>query len=237
MTTQESFKKRVRARMARTGERYTTARHALLAKAPSVGRPWVSEPEMGDDAVRAATGRGWNDWCDVIDGWPRDSWDHSWDHAACARRLEADHGLDGWWSQSVTGGYERITGLRLPGQMPDGTFTANKSKTVRADASKLRRLLLRDEDRVDLFPGEPTELRSRPTSKVIRLGIGGGVALIDLIAKDDGRTTITVQHEKLAAARDVGRWRFWWADWLQAIDDEALDDEVFDHEGGADPDA
>lgn len=228
MTTQESFKKRVRDRMSRTGERYTTARRALLAKTPTVGRVWASQPEMGDDAVRAATGQGWNDWCDLIDGWPteqpdpgrdRTGWDRAaWDHAACARRLEADHGLDGWWSQAVTGGYERITGLRLPGQMPDGTFTANKSKTVTADEAELRRLLLDDGHRHDLFPGEHTELRSKPTSKTIRLAIGGGVAQIGLTAKDDGRTTVTVQHEKLATSEDIERWKFWWSDWLEAID-------------------
>lgn len=217
MTTQESFKKRVRARMARTGERYTTARQSLLDTTSSVGRRWASEPEFGDDAVQAATGRGWNDWCDLIDGWPR----ATWDHGACARRLQADHDLDGWWSQAVTGGYERITGRRLPGQMPDGTFTANKSRTVRVDAGELRRLLLSDEHRADLFPSEATELRSRPTSKSIRLGVGGGVASIDLSAKDDGRTTITVQHEKLATADDIDRWKFWWSEWLDAIDDEA----------------
>lgn len=224
MTTQESFKKRVRARMARTGERYTTARQAMLAKAPAVGRTWASQPEMGDAAVVAATGQGWNDWCDVIDGWRRDGGgedgDDGWDHAACARMLQGDRGLDGWWSQAVTGGYERISGLRLPGQMPDGTFTANKSRTVTADADELRRLLLHDGHRRDLFPGEPTELRSRPTSKSIRLGLGGGVAQIGLTAKANGRTTVTVQHEKLPSAEDIERWKFWWSEWLEAIDED-----------------
>jgi len=217
MTTQESFKKKVRARMARTGERYTTARQAMLAKTPTVGRTWASQPELGDDAVLAATGQGWNDWCDVIDSWRADD-GADWDHAACARRLQAEGGLDGWWSQSVTGGYERITGLRLPGQMPDGTFTANKSRTVTADAEELRRLLLDDEHRRDLFPGQPTELRSRPTSKTIRLAIGGGVAQIGLTDKADGRTTVTVQHERLPEPEDIERWKFWWSEWLEAID-------------------
>ncbi len=217
MTTQESFKKKVRARMARTGERYTTARQAMLAKTPALGRSWAAQPEMGDDAVRAATGQGWNDWCDLIDRWRADD-GTDWDHAACARRLQSESGLDGWWSQAVTGGYERIAGLRLPGQMPDGTFTANKSKTVTAEAGELRRLLLDDEHRLDLFPGQPTELRSKPTSKTIRLGLGGGVAQIGLTDKGQGRTTVTVQHEKLPGAEDIERWKFWWAEWLDAID-------------------
>lgn len=214
MTTQESFKKRVRARMAMTGERYTTARRALLARAAARRRPRVSEPEVGDEAVISATGRGWDDWCSLIDGWPGDTWDH----AAVARRLQTEHGLNGWWAQSVTGGYERITGRRLPGQMPDGTFTANRSKTVAADADQLRRLLLDDRDRADLFPDEVTELRSKPTSKSIRLGLDPGVALIGLQPLADGRTKVTVQHEKLPTIDDIERWKFWWSDWLDAID-------------------
>lgn len=214
MTTQESFKKRVRERMARTGERYTTARLALLAKATTAGRRWVSEPEMSDDAIREATGHGWDHWCDLIDSWPRDEWDH----AAVARRIGAEHPIDGWWSQAVTVGYERITGLRLPNQMADGTFTANKSRTMTVDVDELRQLLLDKHARLDLFPDEPTQLRSKPASKTIRLGIGGGVALLALEPKDDGRTTVTVMHEKLPGSDEVERWKFWWGEWLEAID-------------------
>lgn len=220
MTTQESFKKRVRERMARTGERYTTARRALLARRADGGRTWVSEPEMGDDAIRAGTDHGWDHWCDLIDGWRGQAGpgNNPWDHTATAARIEAECGLDGWWSQAVTVGYERISGLRLPNQMADGTFTANKSRTVAADADKLRELLLDDDHRADLFPGEATELRSKPTSKGIRLGIGPGVALISLTAKADGRTTVTLQHTKLPDADEVERWKFWWSEWLEAID-------------------
>ena len=49
MTTQESFKRRVRARMATTGERYAAARRVLLAaSARDGGRVRVSPPEMSD---------------------------------------------------------------------------------------------------------------------------------------------------------------------------------------------
>ena len=62
MTTHESFKKRVLERMARTGERYTTARQALLARsagARPAGRTWVSEPEMSEEAIMSlATAAG-----------------------------------------------------------------------------------------------------------------------------------------------------------------------------------
>lgn len=215
MTKQESFKRRVRARMAKTGERYNAARRALLdqVEASPAGRRWASQPEMGDDAVRDATGRGWNQWCDLIDAWPG----HVDGHAAVAKWLAAEHVESGWWAQAVTGGWERITGRRLPGQMPDGTFTANKSRTVPVDADDLRAALLDESGRADLFPGIDVTLRSKPTSKAVRLGMDEGVALVSLTAKPDGRVAVGVQHEKLATTDDMERWKFWWDEWLAAL--------------------
>lgn len=203
--------------MAKTGERYTAARQALLESVSASGtrtRPWASEPEMGDDAVRERTGRGWEEWCDVIDAWP----DNNGDHTAIARYLRDEHEVDAWWSQTVTGGYERITGLRLPGQMPDGTFTANKSATITIDAGWLRSALLDDEARGDLFPGVATVLRSRPSAKSLRVEVGPGVAGFGLEDRGDGRTTVTIQHSKLSAFEDIEEWKFYWADWLDALD-------------------
>lgn len=218
MTKQESFKRRVRDRMASTGERYMEARRVLIAQADrSATRSWISHPEVSDDAVRSATGRGWNEWCDIIEAWPG----HEDGHTAIASHLVEVHGVDAWWSQQVTGGFERITGMRLPYQRPDGTFTASKSRTVRVDAELLRNLLLSEEDRSMLFPGERTDLRSRPDAKTIRIGFGSGIAQIGLTGRADERTTVTIQHERLPALDDVERWKFYWSDWLDALDAEA----------------
>ena len=214
MTRQESFKRRVRARMEKTGERYAAARRVLIDRAPRAGRSWVSQPEMGDAAVSEATGRGWEEWCDLIEAWPG----HADGHAAIAKWLEAEHGIDGWWAQTVTVGYERITGIRLPHQMADGTFTANKSKTITADAELLDKMLRHGDDHADLFPGEATEVRSKAEAKTVRIAIGGGVALVGVEPRDQARCKVTVQHSGLATFEDVERWKFYWQDWLEALD-------------------
>ncbi len=214
MTSQESFKRRVRQRMATTGERYMAARQVLLDQAQSPDRRWVSPPEFSNDAVTEATGKGWDQWCDVIEAFPG----HTEGHAAIAAYLVNTVGVDPWWAQSVTVGYERITGLRLPYQRPDGTFTATKSKMVAADGDELRSMLLDDDGRRALFPGWSTTLRSKPTSKAIRIEIGPGVAQIAIDPKSDGRSKVTVAQEGLPAFDDVEEWKFYWSDWLDAID-------------------
>jgi len=216
MTRQETFKRRIRARMAETGERYNAARRTLIEQSQRRSPDdWVSPPEMSDDSVRAATGRGWNEWRTVIDAWPVGDRDH----AAIAAWVHEAHGIDGWWAQTVTVGYERITGRRLPYQMSDGTFTANKSRTVGVDAQELRALLLDEDGRNALFGGLDTDLRSRPTSKAVRLAVGPGTALLALDARPDGRTKVTVAHEKLPDHGDVDHWKAFWNEWLETLDD------------------
>ncbi|MCA9196941.1 MAG: hypothetical protein KDA87_05355 [Planctomycetales bacterium] len=218
MTKQSSFKRRIRKRMSQTGERYVVARAALIAQAQAAStkkRKWVSMPETSDQAILEATGRSWNEWCDLLESWPG----HTQGHAKIAKYVQAEYEIGAWWAQSVTVGFERITGLRLPGQMSDGTFTANKSKTVSLDESWLRKLLLDPSERQDLFPGHETELRSKPSSKTIRLAMDDGIVLIGMTPEKDGRLKIAIQHTKLANSEDAQRWKFYWGEWLDAISD------------------
>jgi hypothetical protein len=170
---------------------------------------------MAEDTLREATGKGWEEWCDIIDAWPgKDD-----GHTAIATHLRDEHGVEGWWAQTITVGYERITGLRLPYQQPDGTFSAGKSRTVTADPGMLRAMLLDDGDRVDLFPGIDTQLRSRPTAKTLRVRIGPGTAQISIETLDDGRAKVAIAHEKLPSPASVEEWKAYWSDWLEAIDE------------------
>ncbi|MGN8048989.1 hypothetical protein ACTJKO_04820 [Curtobacterium sp. 22159] len=80
---------------------------------------------MAADRVSAATGKAPDDWyerIDAIDG-------RSIGHAAIAAWL-VQQGVDPWWAQGVTIGYEQARGLRIPGQRSDGTFAVSASRQV-----------------------------------------------------------------------------------------------------------
>lgn len=216
MTRQESFKRRIRQRMAKTGERYMAARRILMEQASRPGgRARMSEPELSDEAVRQATGRDWDEWCRILDDWPGEVNKHS----AIVGYLQNEHGVEGWWAQTVAVGYERMTGLRVKYQRPDGTFNAGKSRIVSVDATGLREMLLDEAGRRDLFPQVDTELRSRPGSKVVRLRMGPGTAQIALDELADGRTRISIAHARLPAPEDVEIWKAYWSDWLETLDE------------------
>ncbi len=122
MTGQESFKRRVRERMAKTGERYGAARRALVPAADDARRQWVSEPEMSEESIRRATGRGWDDWCDLIEAHLHEAGQAADDrHPALVAVVLANGVEDHWWAQAVVVGFERITGRRvLRVGMPEG---------------------------------------------------------------------------------------------------------------------
>lgn len=203
--------------MEKTGERYAAARRELLSQADSSRRHWHAPPEVSDQSVLDATGKGWDDWCDTIDAWPG----HAEGHKAIAAYLQTTPGLDGWWAQTVTVGWERITGIRLPYQRADGTFTAGKSKTLSISSDALRTMLLDKDRRDDLFPDQKTMLKSKATAKAIRIAIGPGIAQFSLSDAGDGRTKVAIQHEKLSTFDDVEEWKFYWTDWLDALDEAA----------------
>lgn len=215
MTSQESFKRRIRERMAKTGERYGAARRALISHvADPAAQGWVSQPDLSEEAVRAATGRGWEEWCALIDGFAG----RQNGHTAIATYLR-ELGVDSWWAQGVTVGYERIRGLRLPYQNHDGTFTASRSKTIHVDVDPLRAMLLDEAGRSTLFPAFETQLKSRPTSKNIRLSVEETTVEFAFAPATDGRTKVTVAHSRLASSEEVQIWKQFWTEWIDALDE------------------
>jgi hypothetical protein len=223
MTKQETFKRRIRERMTKTGERYGAARRALLthpaATDPVRRRAWVSHPEASDATILANTGKLWDDWVDAIDAGPG----RGAGHTAIATFVREEHGIPGWWAQSVSVGYERIVGLRLPGQMPDGTFSVSRSRIVDLPVDEFRALLLDESSRADLLPGFELTLRSKSASKSLRFEFGRddqalGVVMFSADPAPGGRLRLTVTHEKLDSLEAGEHWKAFWREWLDAVE-------------------
>lgn len=83
---------------------------------------------MAPERVLDATGRFPDDWYSLIDS----AGGRAIGHTAIAAWL-VDQGVDGWWAQGITIGYEQARGLRIPGQRSDGTFAVSASRQVSGD--------------------------------------------------------------------------------------------------------
>src|SRR5688572_8537736 len=133
MTEQRTFKRRVRARMAETGESYTTARRVLMDGAePPAAEVAEFEPPISNAKLTDATGHGWEHWFGLLDAWGATGRTHT----EIARWLSSEHAVAGWWTQSITVGYEQARGLRAPGQRADG-WSVSATKTVAVPAQRL----------------------------------------------------------------------------------------------------
>ncbi|TVR76473.1 MAG: hypothetical protein EA415_01085 [Sphaerobacteraceae bacterium] len=222
MTTQKSFKTRIRERMDKTGESYTTARQQLIDKATS---PNGSAPEdaqviavagqrISDEALARRTDRAWDEWFELLDEWGA----KERTHAEIARWLSNEHEVDGWWAQSITVGYEQARGMRKPGQTADGKFSASASKTVNVAAETAFDAFADDAKRGEWLPDvsiNPTTVNS-PKSYRAEWHDGTRIA-VWLTPKGEDKTGISLQHEKIADADRAAELKGYWKERLNQL--------------------
>lgn len=239
MTTQKTFKRGVRARMAKTGESYATARTQLVRRAdgragPPTDARATKPPEfeaiseaaathhpadsfelpMSDESVRKGTGRGWDEWFSALDAWgatqrPR---------REIVLWLVSEHAVDGWWAQSLTGGYERARGLRAKHQMAAG-YSVAASRTIGVPADELLAAFTDERTRAGWLPD--VVLRQRPTRAAYTARFDwpepSSMVVVFLTPIGEGKSRVTVQHEKMPDAATAGHFKQLWRERLVAL--------------------
>ncbi len=183
------------------------------ARAVAPGGP-AAAPPHSDAVIAERTGRGWDAWlADVHVALGADP-----DHAAIAAWVR-DQGVDGWWAQAVAVGVERLSGRRLAGQQPDGTFSISRSRATSVDREALHARIGEGS-----FPGLEAVRRSRPGAKALRFtltdaGAPVGSLLLSLDAYG-ARPRLTATHDRIAGPVEAELWKDYWAAWLAAVEEE-----------------
>lgn len=244
MTKHKAEQRAVRERMAKTGERYTAARHYLLdlhlaettngvvapeldvkvganpptmMAEPAPAPAWAEHPGVSDEAIQRGTGKSWHEWFAIIDQWGGTAHGH---RAIAAFVHDAFPTIDGWWAQSVTVGYERARGMRKKHQMADG-FSVSASKTIAVPASLLYAALV-DETRRDawLAPGT-LRVRTSQRDRSARFDVvaTGTLLAVHFVAKGETKASVQLQESKLPAEDEVARRRAYWKTRLNALAD------------------
>jgi hypothetical protein len=205
MTVQKSFKRLVRTRMEKTGESYTAARAALLR--PDEGERSDGAPlATSDETIRERTGRGWEEWFDALDAWGA----AERTHREIARWLAEQQGIDplAWNAQAIAMSYERARRGREVGQRADG-FGVSASKTVAVPVERLFDAVVGERDGW-LPDGELRErTATRPRSARFDWGEGGSRVNVSFDAKGE-RSTVTIEHTRLADAAEAERMQAYW---------------------------
>jgi uncharacterized protein YndB with AHSA1/START domain len=222
MTTDKTLKRRVRERMAETGERYAAARSQVIRKRDRITaateRLSADEDRPSDEAVVAATGKAWDAWFASLDAWGAGTRTHT----QTATHLREDLGVPGWWAQSITVSYQRARGLRLKHQHADG-FTVSASRTVGVPIADAFDAFTQPRRR-DLWLTDGTaRLRTsrldHPVAWTARFDWGDGPSRLLVTFEDKGpaKTTLTVTHERLADPDEAEEAKLAWRQRLGSL--------------------
>jgi hypothetical protein len=246
MSTQRTFKRRVRARMAKTGESYTSARAQLLRKAEALpadptaghaaepddesaavpdgsGRPAPASTDEAIDptllptteaAMRKATGRSYADWFRILDAWNGGQRTHT----EIAAWLVGDQRVAGWWSQTITVGYERVRGLRAVHQTSTG-FSVGANRTVAVEAERLLEAFLSEARQAGWLAGQSVTPRQTSLGLGIRFAWPDPPSKVAVFAAErgPGKATLSVQHERLPDAAAGRRLKTFWREQLDRL--------------------
>ena len=238
MTTQKDFKRLVRGRMQKTGESYTAARTHLLndagkrstKRAESNGHgPDVAVEStapapkvvdlakiagMSDAKIKENTGCTWDRWVWALD----EVGAFNWPHTEIAQYVHEKYEVPGWWTQSVTVGYERIKGLRARGQRRSGSWEASKSKTFDAAVGTVFKAFKQPKLRSAWLPDRKIAIRTAVPNKSMRITWDDGTSVeLYFTAKGRSKSSVAVQHTKLASKEAAERSKAFWSAQLDVL--------------------
>jgi hypothetical protein len=240
MPREKDLKRLVRTRMQKTGESYTTARSNLTTKTPRKSRnaepavpsmdsvaPVKEAPAsteirpdyakiagMSDEALKAKTGCDWGRWVHALDR----HFAHEMSHREIADLVNQKYGIDGWWSQCVTVGYERIKGLRERGQRRGGAYEATKSKTVNVPVHQLYDAWAQKRTRKRWLADVDPKVRAGTKPRSLRLGMEDGtIVALWFTTKGDSKSSVSVQHLNLPDRATADRSKREWGSRLDAL--------------------
>lgn len=169
-------------------------------------------------AFAASTGKSWPEWLAFLESiGARDL-----AHKEIARRIVETGAASSWWAQGIAVAYEQHIGRRRPGQRGDGSFEVSVTRTVSAgldEALALWRRLVEAQDAFDgVAPASPPTSSESGRWRYWRCSLADGSRIVTTLGeKGEGRSTIAVTQEKLAAAADKDRWRAYWKARLAAL--------------------
>ena len=154
----------------------------------------VSEQNISDDKLLAATGRPRSEWHELLDAQNATSWKHT----QIATWLRDGQGVDGWWAQGITVGYEQARGMRLPGQLADGTFSTSASKTL--DRPIAQALDLAIDAYTAAGGSEPVSMNREAKHPTARWKLADGTDVLTTISPvASGKSRVVLTHSKLSS--------------------------------------
>jgi hypothetical protein len=180
-----------------------------MAGARQTGDKTKIKNTMTDAAIKARTGKDWEEWFAALDK----AGAVKLDHTGIAKLAREDMGAGDWYGQMVAVSYERARGIRAMNQKCDGEFSVSVTRVMGVSLPKLYAAATGTPQ--SWFPKRAFEETSRTKDKYWRGKWKSGKLEIGFYAKGPGKAQIALQSNKLPNAEAVETER---AVWKKAID-------------------
>jgi hypothetical protein len=174
---------------------------------------------ISSDAVKKATGKGWDQWCRVIDK----AGGSKMDHKQIAQMLHDKHNVRPWWTQMVTVGYEQARGRRIRHQTASG-YSVSASKTLDISAAGAFLWWKMDRCRRQWLANADVAVHHATPSKSVRATWKASTAKpmksisVNILPKGKNKASMSIQHEKLASEAEAKKMKAYWGRQLTRLE-------------------
>jgi hypothetical protein len=164
---------------------------------------------IGDEAVKAKTGKARAEWFKILDA----AGAKRMKHAEIATHLHTKLKVPNWWCQMVAVEYEKERGLRETNQRGENNFNAGVSRVVQIPIAKLYKAWADDKVRRSWLKGDVMEITTARRNKSIRAKWNETSRVsIMFYAKGPSKSQLVFDEFKIANAAEAIRRKNFWID-------------------------
>jgi hypothetical protein len=169
-------------------------------------------PLMSDEAVKAKTGKKWEQWFALLDK----AGAKEMSYQEIVKVLSSKHDMGPWWRQMVTATYEHARGLRDAHEKPTG-YQISVSRTVNVPLANLYKAVANEKSRSLWLAEDGLMVKKAIANKSLRASWKDGKTIleIDFYSKGASKSQVVVQHSKLSDAKAAAKMKTFWG---QALD-------------------
>jgi len=169
---------------------------------------------VGDEAVKAKTGKNWNEWFTLLNK----AGAKKMTHQEIVKLLSSKHDVGPWWQQMVTVAYEQASGLRQENQRSDG-YQISVSRTLNASVGSVYKAFANETLRDEWLGEKDLVVRKATPNKTMRVTWKDKKTSLEVYfaKKTADKTQVVVQHTKIADANAAARMKTYWTKKLDRL--------------------
>jgi uncharacterized protein YndB with AHSA1/START domain len=169
---------------------------------------------MSDEAVKAKTGKNWEQWFAILDK----AGAKEMSHPEIVQVLSSKYEVGSWWRQMITATYEQARGMRGAHEKPSG-YEISVSRTVKVPLASLYKAVANEKSRNRWLSEDGLEVRKATANKSLRLIWKDGKTSLEIsfYPKGDGKSQVVVQHGKLPNAKAGIKMKTFWGKALDQL--------------------